>query len=49
VYCNIIISSASYGDSGCSGTKVTVDEDGMATVMVLALGAVAIFGGSKIS
>jgi hypothetical protein len=48
VYCDII-STASYGNSGCSGTKVPVDQDGMATVMVLALGAVTIFGGSKIS
>jgi hypothetical protein len=48
VYCDII-SRASYGNSGCSSTKVPVDQDGMATVMVLALGAVTIFGGSKIS
>jgi hypothetical protein len=48
VYCDII-SSASYGNGGCSRTKVTVDQDGMATVMVLALGAVTIFGSSKIS
>jgi alpha-amylase len=48
VYCDII-SSASYGHGACSGTTVTVNGNGIARVTVPALGAVAIFGGSKIS
>ena len=48
VYCDII-SSASFSNGSCSGTSVTVDRKGMATVTVPSLGSVAIFRGSKIS
>jgi alpha-amylase len=47
-YCDII-SGASFSNGSCSGTKVTVDQNGRATVTVPALGSVAIFRGSKIS
>ena len=47
-YCDII-SSANYSNGACSGTSVNVDQHGMATVTVPAHGAVAIFGGSRIS
>jgi alpha-amylase len=48
VYCDII-SSASFTNGSCSGTQVTVDQHGIATVTVPSLGSVAIFRGSKIS
>ena len=48
VYCDII-SSASFSNGSCSGTSVTVDRNGTATVTVPSLGSVAIFRGSKIS
>ena len=38
-----------FSNGNCSGTSVTVDRHGMATVTVPSLGSVAIFRGSKIS
>jgi alpha-amylase len=47
VYCDVI-SSASFGHGTCSGTTVTVNSHGIATVTVPSLGSVAIYGGSRI-